>query len=244
MPFPADITLPANAKYFSFKNTQNKYNPNYDITWSFMYNISNVSSAQQGIATFVTPLSVVPTDVIPGQYLCTKVSEATSTFQFSSGNTTFTRNPYNIITVAIDTTGYFALSSGVRPGIDITAAVSNSLVVRSFNNEILYNQPLPASFNVDNTVNIIRCRFSNPEETLYVDYRTTDNTSFSAIAAIPLNFKIYNPNNNDLVYTGISFCSPLSTSNTATASLILYNFHSEGVSGNTSVETVTAAPLT
>lgn len=243
MPFPADIMLPANAKYFSFKNTQNKYNPNYDITWSFMYNISNLA-AQQGIATFITPLSVAPTDVIPGQYLCTKVSETTSTFQFSSGSTTFTRNPYNIITVAVDSTGYFALSSTVRPGIGLGSVISNSLVVRSFNNEILYNQALPASFNVNNTTNIIRCRFSNPEETLYVDYRTTENSSFSAIATIPLNFRIYNPDNNDLVYTGISFCSPLSTLTTSTANLILYNFHSEGVSNNTLVETITAASLT
>lgn len=243
MPFPADITLPANAKYFSFKNTQNKYNPNYDIIWSFMYNVSNVSS-QQGIATFVTPLSVTPTDVIPGQYLNTKVSETTTTFKFLTGTSILTRNPYNIITVAIDSTGYFALSSAVRPGIGIGSVTSNSLIVRSFNNEILYNQPLPASFNVNNSTNIIRCRLSNPEETLYIDYRTTNTTSFSALATVPLNFRVYNPNNEDLVYTGISFCSPLSTSSTSTASLILYNFHSEGVSNNTQVETITASPLT
>lgn len=243
MPFPADITLPANAKYFSFKNTQNKYNPNYDITWSFMYNVSNVA-AQQGIATFVTPLSVTPTDVIPGQYLCTKVSESTSTFKFLTGSSIITRNPYNILTVAIDSTGYFALSSAVRPGIGVGSVIPNSLIVRSFDNSILYNQVLPASFNVNNSTNIIRCRFSNPEETLYIDYRTTDTTSFSGLATIPLNFRVYNPNNEDLVYTGISFCSPLSTAVTSTAALVLYNFHSEGVSNNTQVETITASPLT
>lgn len=240
---PSDILLPGNAKYFSFKNSAKIFNSNYDITWSFMYMISNTSGAQHGISTFISPLSVIPTDVIPGHYLCTKPTESTSTVQFLLSSGIISYNPYNILTVAIDTTGYFALSSPLRGGVEANSLSANTLVVRGYNNEVIYYAPLPPAFSIENQLNTVRCRFSNSKETLYIDYRDTSTTNFTLLAEVPTGYKIYNIGNSDILYTGITFCSPLSTSATNVASLILYNLHSEGISNNTSTETITSAPI-
>ena len=51
MSFPADIKLPANAKYFAFVDNNNQYNPSYDITWSFQYALTGTEA---GFCTFLT----------------------------------------------------------------------------------------------------------------------------------------------------------------------------------------------
>jgi hypothetical protein len=205
--------------------------------------VSNINNAQHGVSTFITPLSVIPADVIPGHYLCTKPTESTSTLQVLSSNDTLTYNPYNIVTIAFDTTGYFALSSPLRNGVESSSLSANTLIVRGVNNDVIYYEQLPSSFSIENQINVIRCRFCNAKETLYIDYRDVSAAQFNLIAEVPLGFKIYNIDNTDLLYTGISFCSPLSTSSTDVASLILYNLHTEGTSNNTTTETLTATPI-
>lgn len=223
MAFPADISLPLNAKYFSFKNTT-AYNSNYDIVWSLSCRVSSVS-AQYGICTFLTALTSAPLSALPGQYIGTYI-------------------PNNIVSIAFDTTGLFALSSTIRPGVGLNGIKTNSLVVRNSSYQVIYNQSLSSSgFNFYNTDQVIRCRYSNPQQSLFIDYRKTTDRDFTNLATIPLTISIPNTLNSNNVYTGFSFCSPISSTSTNTASMLVYNFHTDGVINNTQTETITSAPL-
>lgn len=223
MAFPADITLPLNAKYFSFKNTT-AYNSNYDIVWSLSCRVSSIS-AQYGLCTFLTTLTSTPLSALPGQYIGTYI-------------------PNNIISIGFDTTGLFALSSIIRPGVNINKIKTTSLVVRNSSYEVIYNESLSSTgFNFYNTDQVIRCRYSNPQQSLFIDYKLTTDKDYINIATIPLSISIPNNQNLNNVYTGFSFCSPISTSSTNTASMIVYNFHTDGVINNTYTETITSAPL-
>jgi hypothetical protein len=235
MSFPSDVLLPVNAKYYSFKNDY-KYNSNYDITWSFTYSVSNVDSKQQAVVTFLTALSSHVTDVIPGHYNNTKITEPSVTIQVLSGTEIKTLNPFNILTIAIDTTGYSALSSTTRPGKHISQVIPNSITIRDINNSVRYNESLPVDFTINNSTNTLRFRYSNSDSKLTIDYRNQLTTDYTNLTSIQLPFRIYNPLNEDLLFTGVGFCSPLSSSDTSTASMILHNFHSEGVSDNKGVE--------
>jgi len=240
--FPFDVLLPVNAKYFSFKNDY-KYNSNYDITWSFTYSVSNTNLKQQAVITFLTALSSQVTGVIPGQYTNTKITESSVTIQILSADEIKTVNPYNILTIAIDTTGYSALSSTTRDGKSVSQALTSSLTIRDFDNSIRYNEYLPTEFNINNTTNTIRCRYSNSNKSFAIDYKSDSTPTYTQIASIQLPYRIHNPSNHDILYTGVGFCSPLSSSDTGVATMILHNFHSEGVSNNTTVETLTPVIL-
>jgi hypothetical protein len=225
MSFPADILLPplSAAKYFSFKNNS-AYNSNYDITWSISCLVSSVS-AQYGICTFLTTLTTSPVSALPGQYIGTYI-------------------PNNLISIAFDTTGLFALSSTIRPGVPRNQIKPSSLVVRNSSYNVIYNETLSGTgFNFYNTNQIIRCRYSNPQQTLFIDYRKVNDRDFINLATIPISSNITNILNTDNIYTGFSFCSPISTTTTPVASAYIYNFHTDGVKNNTTVEVVTAAPL-
>jgi hypothetical protein len=226
MSFPADIVLPAlSAKYFSFRNNTNKYNSNHDITWSFSYQITNPQNAQYGICTFLTTLSSTPLSALPGQYLGTYI-------------------PNNLVSVAFDTTGLFALSSTIRPGVNINQRKLNSLVVRNSANNVIYNQSLSSTGFAFSGAQIIRCRLSNASQTLYVDYRPSTVREFISLAVIPIDVNITNTSNIDNVHVGFTFCSPISTTLSSTATMTVYNLHTEGVQLNTLSETVTSAPFT
>jgi len=224
MPYPADILLPTTAKCFSFKNNT-AYNSNYDITWSYSSLVSSVS-AQYGFCTYLTTLSTAPLSALSGQYIGSNI-------------------PNNIASIAFDTTGLFALSSDIRPGVPLTQRKTFSLVVRNSSNQVIYNQSLTGTnFNFYNTQQVVRCRFSNSQQLLVVDYRKNTESNFINLASIPFSVTINNPSNLDNVYVGFSFCTPISTTNTATASAFVYNFHTDGVRNNTTVETITSLPLT
>jgi hypothetical protein len=223
MPYPADISLPTNAKCFSFKNNT-AYNSNYDITWSYSCLISSVS-AQHGFCTYLTTLSTAPLSALSGQYIGSNI-------------------PNNIASIAFDTTGLFALSSDIRPGVPLNQVKLSSLVVRNSSNQVVYNQSLTGTgFSFYNTHQVIRCRFSYSQQLLVIDYRKVNNSDFINLATIPFSISLSNLTNLDNVYTGFSFCTPISTTNTAVASAFVYNFHTDGVRNNTSVETITSAPL-
>jgi hypothetical protein len=225
MSFPADIVLPAlSAKYFSFRNNTNKYNSNHDIIWSFSYQITNPQNAQYGICTFLTTLSTKPLSALPGQYLGTYI-------------------PNNLVSVAFDTTGLFALSSTVRPGVNINQRKLNSLVVRNSANNVIYNQSLSSTGFAFSGSQVIRCRLSNASQTLYVDYRPSTVREFVPLAVIPITVNITNNSNIDNVHVGFTFCSPISTTLSATATMTVYNLHTEGVQLNTLSETVTSVPF-
>lgn len=236
-------TLPANAIYLSLKNTSYSYNANYDITWSFRYMISS-TSAQHGLCTYLTTLSAQPS-VAPeaGHYLCVKPSDTQTLTTILTGTTSFAYQSFNILSIAFDTTGLFALSATNRPGVLIGAVKPNALIVRDYKGDVIYNESLSATaFNFENVEQIVRCRFSNAEKNLYIDFKTPS-SDYTQLALIPLDFRVINTQNLDRIYTGFSFCSPVSTTDTNTARLLLYNFHNEGTSNYTTVEVISSSVL-
>lgn len=260
---PSDVLLPANAKYFSFLNTKHAFNGDYDITWSFTYSVSNLTQSQQGVATFLT----LPrpggdsfwyaenNQLIPGHYLCCKgIFPATSAYFLTGGVLSAFPLSGHMLTIAFETSGFSALSSTIRPGVDVLNLSAKTLTVRAYNDTLLHYSVLPDNFLIDNNTNVIRCRFSNTKEKLYIDYRDNNNLNFISLAEISTNFKYINASgyltdntfqydNADEVYTGIAFCSPLSSTSTDTASLILHNFHSDGVYEALNREIITTQPI-
>lgn len=238
------IVLPASAKFFSCK-VDTLYNSNYDIIWSFKYSISGVQP-EYGIGTALTCVSSGPNNYndspLAGQYLCsplTNTSSSTPIINILSGADTISLTPYNLISVCIDTTGTCGLSSAFRPGVATSSLSANAITVRDIaNNVIFYQSTSSLVFDTDQN-HIIRCIYSNSNQTLQVDYRNESVSTFSTIALCNLNYVIINDNNLDLVSPRVTFCSPISSLQEP-CSLYLYNVHHEGVKNNTSVELLTS----
>lgn len=239
------ITLPATAKYFSFVDKGNRYNSNYDITWSFTYSVTGSQATQHAYATFLTAHSSISSAPDSGHYLSTDTNDTSTPIQILKDDIITSKYPYNIITIAVDSTGYFALSDAAlgRDGVGISSIIPYSLIIRSYDDSVICNQPLPASLTAIDSKNIIRCRYSNAASMLYIDYRHVDITEFSPLTSIALDFRIANESNKDILYPGISYGSPLMTTATDTNALILYNFISDGVFNDTEVEIITGGLL-
>lgn len=242
----SEILLPASARYYYIVNKNYSFNSNYDIVWSFQYSISgfNEGISQLGYTTFLTTLSSTTSQISAGQYLCTKQTEATNSATVLSGVTTSTVNPFNLVTIAFDTTGLFALSSTTRQGL--TTVQSNTLIVRGFNSQLLCVLPLSStSFTIAPTsTQTIRCIYSNGAQTLEIAYRDSSTTVYTTLTTVSIPYRFINTTNIDRVYCGISYCSPISSSSLSSCRMILNNMHIEGVRGNTNVETIEVDPLT
>ena len=171
MAFPSDITLPANARYYSFVETKRKYNSNYDIVWSFQYkipeaviangsvlNIEQPDQYQLGFSTFLTTLSS-PISALPGQYF----GDSDPAWILSGGKlTTESETPLltedsqfievdenalsgTLLKIAFDTTGYYGVSGrDSRPGIAPDYRKRESLILRDYNHNVIVNEHLSA----------------------------------------------------------------------------------------------------
>jgi hypothetical protein len=246
MSFPSDVQLPIDSKYYCYRDT-NRYNSNYDITWSMKYQLSGNISKQAGFAAFLSTTTTSPS-VIPGQYLCTKSQHLSGdvTVTIKSSTTTLTAKPINIVSIAFDTTGYYALSSALRPGVSINSLSANSLIVRGYDDTIIFNSQLSSlGFSLDNSYQTIRYRYSNSNQALTIDYRSNTNVNYTNLATISIPYRIINESNADNIAAGITFCSPISTSATNQfINLVLNNFHIEGTSNNTKVKTIQPTIIT
>lgn len=242
----SEILLPASARYYYIVNKNYSYNSNYDIIWSFQYSISgfNEGISQLGYTTFLTTLSSTTTNISAGQYLCTKQSGIANSVVVLSGNTVTAVNPFNLVTVAFDSTGLFALSSTTRPGL--TSVQPNTLIVRGFNSQILCILPLSStSFTLAPTsTQTIRCIYSNGAQTLGIAYRGSNTTTYTTLTTVSIPYRFINTGNIDSVSCGISYCSPISSSSLSSCKMLINNMHIEGVRGNTQIEVLTSAPLT
>lgn len=234
---PADIILPSNARSFSFITKDEAFNSNYDITWSYQFTCSSVSAqSQYGLCTFLTLLSTTETNVLSGHYLNTKATTSSSiSAQILSAGVQRTLRPYNLVSIAIDTTGLFALSSSLRPGLPLSSIKPNRLIVRDILNNVILNDPLSTSNISFSGTHYFRFNYSNSTQTISIDHRI-DNiphkgyTLYTNIATVSLNYRILNVYNNNNIRAGFTFCSPLSTSLSAVAATVqLYNFHVSGV---------------
>lgn len=242
----SEILLPASARYYYIVNKNYSYNSNYDIIWSFQYSISgfNAGTSQLGYTTFLTTLPSTTTNISAGQYLCTKQSEAANSISVLSGTTVTNVTPFNLITIAFDTTGLFALSSTTRPGL--TSVQPNTLIVRGFNSQLLCVLPLSStSFTIaPSSPQTIRCIYSNGAQTLEIAYRDSSTTTYTTLTTVSIPYRFINTGNIDSVSCGISYCSPISSSSLSSCKMLVNNMHIEGVRGNTTVETIPSSPLT
>jgi len=259
MPFPADITLPASAKYFSFVDYKKYYNPDYDITWSFQYAISG-NNNQAAFCTFLTstPLSSL-IGALPGQYLGYSGSVPFSAYLLTeSGDFLLTEDYTKIILegnagiatpngfcIAFDTTGLFALSSAARQGVGINSIKPNSLILRDPADRVTYYEELS---NIDSRFSILssvkeyktmRFRYANAD-VLHIDYKLENDSTFTTLTSLRLPT---DPDNFPYLHAGFSYCSPIS-STAGPAKLFLKNFHIQGTEQPTITETIPFNKLT
>jgi hypothetical protein len=143
------------------------------------------------------------------------------------------------LAIAFDTTGYFALSNATTQGIGLYNRKLNSIIVRDTNNNVVVNETLtnldPNFVLTTNSKDFktIRVRLSNAGRKLYVDWKSGEN-SYANLVDIPLSG--FNPDINTIVYPGLTFCSPMSSSSAIPSTLFLKNFHVEGLSADPTIE--------
>ena len=169
MAFPSDISLPNDARYYSFVETKRKYNSNYDIIWSFQYKIPETINAnsdvlnieepekyQLGFATFLTTLSS-PISALPGQYigdsdpawilsggkLTAEDSKAITTEDGTFIEVESRSLSGTLIKIAFDTTGLYGIEGrDSRTGVNVDSRKKEALILRDFNNNVVVNEHL------------------------------------------------------------------------------------------------------
>jgi hypothetical protein len=228
MPTPFDGLLPINAKYISLVETEHAYNSHWDITWSFTYALTGI---EHGICTFLVG---EPTNlkVFPGNYL-------------GYGGPLSSNG---VLGIAFDSTGLFALSTAYSTGVNRSAIIPNSLIVRNFSGGVIYNNSLSSidpNFTistVDKTFKTIRIRYSNLGSKISIDYRYNDEAKYTLLlnlSNIPVNVDRY-----PLLYPGVSFSSPISSSSITPSKIWIKNIHTQGNINEPTFETLEFTPLT
>lgn len=225
MPFPSDVFLPLNAKYFGFVQEDKPMNLNWDITWSFTFALTGV---EHGFCSFLTSNPAL-TGSIPGQYLG------------YLGNTASGYERSGLFAVGFDTTGLFALSSSSNTGVLPSQVKPNSLIVRNYDNRVLINAPLSTlstEFILTSSSKVfqtVRLRVTNGGKKLYIDFKKT-NTEYIPLTSVSLSG--YTLSSNSVVYAGFTFCSPISSNNTDTSTMFVTNFNVEGTNTLPTIETI------
>jgi hypothetical protein len=252
MSFPADITLPANAKYFAFVDNNNQYNPSYDITWSFQYALTGTEA---GFCTFLTS-QTQSTSALPGQYLGYSCSLPASAFLATESGEFILTEDYNRIVlegnvgtdtvgdicIAFDTTGLFALSSSTRGGVNLNQIKRNSIIIREGSDNIIFYETLSSlnsSFSILSSAKsykTLRFRYANTD-TISIDFKYNTDSSYRTLTSVYIgNYLTY----KNGLKAGFTFCSPISSLNTP-STLFFKNFH---VQGTAQEETVEIIPFT
>tara|TARA_R110002167_G_scaffold98020_4_gene258338 strand:+ start:22505 stop:23236 length:732 start_codon:yes stop_codon:yes gene_type:complete len=224
MSLPADILLPVGYKSFGMIDSKFGYNANWDISWSFSYALTG---AEHGFCTFLST-SATLSGANPGQYLG----------YFESGG---------VLAIAFDSTGYFALSNTqTLEGVNTSEVKPNSLIVRDSNNVVMLNESLTAldtSFilaSSTKTYKTLRFKYINSGRKLYVDYKN-DSDLYTNLTTLTLTSN--NIVDDTILYPGVTFCSPVSSSATDTSTLFVTNFHVHGNINPPTYETLDFTPL-
>lgn len=252
MATPDDISIPANSKYVNFTEHDLAYNPEWDITWSFEF---SAVGTNHGFCTF---LSNTPTlsGLYPGQYLAYGYSDIQYLLTEDSENMITENDEFivledsflsgGLLGIAFDTTGLFALSSNVRPGVGIDSISANSLIIRGDSNNVIYNRQL-SSLNTEffiasaqKNYQTLRFRYANGGSKLSIDFKS-DDTEYINLVTIPLKLSI-DPTSD--IYVGFSYATPVSGINSPISTLYLKNFHTQGNTNEPTHETLKFIPLT
>ena len=243
--FPSDISLPAEARYYTFVEIGKSFNSNYDITWSFQYKLPSTSfdtsttfnNYELGFSTFLTNLPW-PLSCLPGQYLGDQDPE-----YILSGVALLTEGPPTevlktegdatillegavlsgmLVKAAFDSTGYYALTGrDDRPGVQPNKLLRESLVVRDYQHNLLaYNHlsSISTTFSTisTDTYRTLRFRYVNLGRTLYIDTHESDTTAYTLLTAIQLGSRYSTLSNIENIYCGFSFSTPISSTTPAT----------------------------
>jgi hypothetical protein len=255
MPYPSDVLLPINSKYYGFVDTKTPYNPHWDITWSFSYALTGTN--QHAFCTFLTTTSSL-TSAIPGQYLGYLgnskylldeygniiLNETGDRILFNDSSNLSSYDTTGILAIAFDSTGLFALSSTDNSGVGINQLKKNSLIIRDSNNTVIYNEALSSldsTFFLSSSTKeykTLRFRFSNGGKRLYLDKR--ENSQYTNLLNLPIS---YDMDNYDNLYPGFTFCSPISTNIQGSSTIFLKNFHTQGCLDLPTYETVACNPI-
>lgn len=234
MAYPDDIYLPAQYKSIGFVETINPYNINWDLNWSFTFALTGI---EHGFTTFLTgtPSSL---SGYPGQYLGYLqtndfyiLSEAGETITDENGDPVLWDNgSRNLLCIAFDSTGKFALPIGENTGVDLSATKPNSLIIRNHLNDVVFNERLSSLstefFLASSKPNFqtLRFRLCNAGRFLHIEYRKNEDISYSSLTSIQINIPV---NDYTVAYPGLTFCSPIS-SITTPSTLFIKNFHTQG----------------
>ena len=261
MPLPADILLPANSRYFKFTEHAKTFNEEYDIVWSFKYKVPerSVSSPlyQFGFATYLATLASDGVS-LPGQFIgdLDPASEGTWPMTTEGGDYISTEDGSiinttelaQLIKIAVDSTGFYALSSDTgRTGVGINNVQRDSIVIRDNNNDVIYNTPLtafsPTIPLTSNDYTTLRFRYANRGTRLYIDHKLDNDAHYTTLTSISITPNDIAPDEN--VYVGFSFSTPISSAGQTLSAKEFYlkNFHIEGVEGATTSESVSSAAL-
>lgn len=239
-----DILLPIDAKYISFVDPKLKLNPHFDIVWSFQIALTGTDHAFSTFvcnsATYVPELGhylglPIGTNALATELYIPITTESGDYIIVSPG-----RLPSALISIAFDTTGYNALSTSFRPGLKISEIKKNSITIRDEDERVIYHNALSALAlsGAKTTVMMtssqkywqtLRFRLSNLGSKLDIDLKT--DKDYTTILSLPVNIAI---TNDDNVYVGFTFTSPVSSSISPNSTLFLNNFH---IQGNTSEPT-------
>jgi len=226
--YPPDILLPSNSKQFGIIDSNNQYNSNYDIVWSFEYKCENITDEQCGIGTFLTSVSAI--SAFPGQYLGILGPS------YSNGDIA--------LSIVFDSTGYSTLSNLYANGLPRSSIKPQSLVIRDKNN-VIYNQSLSTLDNTfvisESSYKTLRFRFCNFGKTLYIDYKNTN--KYKNLLVLPLTSYSW-MDDNTILYPGMSLCSPISSLSIYTSEFYIKNFHTQGNISPPAYEYMNFEPLT
>jgi len=199
--------------------------PEYDITWSFTYELSNSAPADE-------------------LGFCMFLQDADFTFQGGgigsdlgySGGLEFVSNANKalsgaVLGIGIDSLGIFALSSTYsntqsRDGIGAGDRVANSISVRDSNYSYLTSVGTVSAFNlISDGVKTIRARLGNYGSKIQVDYKSQGDIFYTNLLTANITRLPFTPLSR--YRPGFTVVKPLSAGNVK-GEVIVSNFHVEG----------------
>jgi len=269
MALPSDILLPSDARYYQFVETDLSYNSNYDIVWSLQFKLpeDNVynSNYEYAFGTFLTSLTAELSS-LPGQYVgdtdpllilgqTQLLTEQTPTSAITTegeidlmvDSTTLSGQ---LIKVVFDSTGLYGLSGrNGRGGVGEHQIKRNSLCIRDyFHNLVLYEHLstfTPTFSLTSDEFETLRVRYANLGTKISIDKKI--DTKYQTLTTVELPFRLKEFDNLDNVFVGYTFCTPISTQNTALSvgDFFIKNAHIEGLeTTDVLTQTISSEPLT
>tara|TARA_R100000951_G_scaffold113957_1_gene117124 strand:+ start:7927 stop:8790 length:864 start_codon:yes stop_codon:yes gene_type:complete len=268
MAFPSDILLPSDARYYQFVETDLSYNSNYDIVWSLQFKLPEGnaynSNYEYAFGTFLTSLTGELSS-LPGQYVGDTdpllilgetqiITEQTPTSAITTegeidlvvDSTTLSGQ---LIKVVFDSTGLYGLSGrNGRSGVGEHQIKKNSISIRDYFHDLVLYEHLSAfspTFSLtSDEFQTLRVRYANLGTKISIDKKV--DTKYQTLTTIELPFRLKEFDNIDNIHVGYSFCTPISTQNTALSvgNFFLKNAHIEGLeTTEVLTQTIASNPL-